>query len=249
MIAELIVFSLDGNKAYVGDGNHVLTFPLPAGAQELNVNEGVLGDRFIQIDNGFVDRLALTPGQGTRQILYRYALPYNGTSLDLVRSLPYPAAAVNALVADAGEKVTSPDLTDGGRRETQNGAYFSFSASDVPANKQVALNLSGLPDAATAATSAGTTGAASTTTAATGVGGLDRRILIGLIALVAAIAAFLVALPLVTKRRSPLGVFGPDYDREQLVDMLARLDMAYEAGQIGESVVPGRAAPAEGPAA
>ena len=64
------MFSLDGDTAYVGDGNHVLRFPLPEGAQDLSVNEGELGDRFIQIDNGFVDRLALPPGQNTRQILY-----------------------------------------------------------------------------------------------------------------------------------------------------------------------------------
>ena len=119
LVAELIVLSLDGDKAYVGDGNHVLRFPLPPGAQDLSVNDGELGQRFIQIDNGFVDRLAMAPGQNTRQILFRYSLPYDGTSLDFQRSLPYPAANVNALISDIGEQVNSADLVN--RRHAADG--------------------------------------------------------------------------------------------------------------------------------
>lgn len=229
LIAELIVLSLDGDRAYVGDGNHVLRFPLPPGAQDLSVNDGQLGDRFIQIDNGFVDRLALPPGQNVRQILFRYALPYDGASLDLVRSLPYPAAAVNALVADVGENVSSPELGTGERRETQNGAYYNFTASDLPANQQVRLTMTGLPSGAGGAVTA--SGGA----AATGVAGLDRRILFGAIATVAAIAAFLVALPIALKRRQPASLADENMSRDELVDALARLDLAYEAGEIGES--------------
>ncbi len=228
LIAELIVLSLDGDRAYVGDGNHVLRFPLPPGAQELNVNEGQLGDRFIQIDNGFVDRLALPPGQNVRQILFRYALPYNGSSLDLVRSLPYPAAAVNALVADVGEKVTSPDLTDGGRRETQNGAYFNFTAPNVGANKQVRLNMTGLP------TSSGT-GVTAASSPASASGGLNRWLLFGLIALAAGVAAFVVALPLLRKQNKP-GLGQPaGLTSDELIDALAQLDLAHEAGEVSES--------------
>ena len=42
-VAELLVFSQDGERTYVGDGNHVLAIPLPAGAQDLEVNDGELG--------------------------------------------------------------------------------------------------------------------------------------------------------------------------------------------------------------
>ena len=234
LIAELIVMSLDGDRAYVGDGNHVLQIPLPPGAQELTVNEGELGSRFIQIDNGFVDRLALPPGQNVRQLLFRYALPYQGNTLDLVRSLPYPAAAVNALVSDAGEKVTSPDLNDDGRRDTQNGAYFNFSAPNLPANQQVHLNMTGLPDAS----GGGATGVAATGAIATGAGSLNRWLLVGLIALAAAVAALVVALLVMRNRPSAPApsAEGGTPDRQKLVDMLARLELAYEAGQIGESV-------------
>jgi mono/diheme cytochrome c family protein len=231
LIAELIVLSLDGDKAYVGDGNHVLRFPLPAGAQDLSVNDGELGQRFIQIDNGFVDRQPLPPGPNSRQILYRYSLPYDGTSLELQRSLPYPAANVNALISDVGEQVSSADLTNNGTRQTENGAYYTLSQQNVAANQPVRISLSGLPAAGSAMP-----GAAVATGATGSSSGLNRWVLIALIAAVAALAAFVVALPLARSRRGEtLSPVGEALNREDLVDALAQLDTAYEAGEIGET--------------
>jgi mono/diheme cytochrome c family protein/uncharacterized membrane protein len=239
LVAELMVFSLDGDRAYVGDGNHVLRFPLPPGSQQLAVNEGELGERFIQIENGFVDRLALPPGQNVRQILFRYALPYNGRSLEFQRSLPYPATAVNALISDSGQQVSSDDLVNGGKRNTESGSYYNLAAQNVPANQLLRISMTGLPDAASAA-STGMMGTG-VQTAATGTGaagGLNRWVLIGLIAAVAALAAFLVALPLARGRRrgETAALAMQATSREELVDALAELDIAYEAGEISEQV-------------
>lgn len=238
LVAELVVLSLDGDRTYVGDGNHVLRFPLPAGIESLNVNDEALGDRFIQIDNGFVDRLPLSPGKNTRQIILRYALPYSGTSLDFQRSLPYPAAAVNALVADVGEQVNSADLTAGEKRETDGGgSYYNLSAQNLAADQPVRISVSGLPDAASAAATGSMGTGVQTAASGTGAsGGINRWVLIGLIALVAAAAAFLVALPLARGRRGEtVGLAAQAMTREELVDALAQLDLAHEAGEISES--------------
>lgn len=240
LVAELIVLSLDGDKAYVGDGNHVLRFPLPAGVESLNVNDEPMGNRFIQIDNGFVDRLPLSPGKNVRQIILRYALPYNGTSLDFQRSLPYPATNVNALVADIGQQVNSGELTAGERRSTESGAYYNLSAQNLAANQPVNIRISGLPDAASAAAgavnSAMGTGVQTTASGTGAAGGLNRWVLIGLIAAVAALAAFLVALPLTRGRRGDSAALATQaMSREELVDALAQLDMAHETGEISES--------------
>ena len=90
LVAELMVFSLDGNRAYVGDGTGVLRFTLPAGATDWRSTKDELGGRFVATADGFVDTLPLPPGQGMRQVLYRYALPYTGDTLDLVRALALP---------------------------------------------------------------------------------------------------------------------------------------------------------------
>ncbi len=122
LVAELVLLSLDGDRAFVGDGNHVLRFPLPPGVQSLNVNDEEMGGRFVQTETGFVDRLPLTPGQNTRQIVLRYALPFDGTNLDFERSLPYPASNVNALISDLGQQVNSAELTAGEKRQTEGGS-------------------------------------------------------------------------------------------------------------------------------
>jgi len=235
MIAELIVFSLDGDRTYIGDGNHVLRFSLPADAQDLAVNEGELGGRFIQIDGGFVDRLALPPGQNVRQVLFRYALPYAGTSLDLVRSLPYPAANVNALISDVGQEVSSADLADQGKRTAESGSYYNLLGTGVPANKEIRIRLTGLPST----TGGGVNMAASSGAATTGAtGGLNKWVIAGLMALAAAAAVLLVALPILRAQgRQDLTARSQSYgsDNDALIDALTGLDLAYEAGELTES--------------
>lgn len=233
-VAELLVFSHDGERTYIGDGNHVLAIPLPAGAQDLEVNDGELGGRFIQIDNGFVDLLPLPPGDNVRQILFRYSLPFSGTSLDLVRSLPYPVGTINALVSDVGQQVTSDELATNAKRQSQSGAYHNLSAQDVPANQPVTLRITGLPSSTGGGVAMGG-GEAATSTG----GGVSRWIILGAIALaVAAAAVLLVALPLARGRRARLPAGDAAHagnDAGSLIDALAQLDLAHEAGEISDA--------------
>lgn len=235
VIAELMVFSLDGDRAYAGDGNHVLRFSLPAGAQDLAVNEGELGGRFVQIDGGFVDRLALPPGQNVRQVLFRYALPYTGTSLDLVRSLPYPAANVNALISDVGQTVSSSELAEQGKRTAESGSYYNLVATGVPANQEIRISMTGLPSATGGGVDMTATSGAATTG---GVGGLNKWIIAGLMALAAAAAAFLVAVPILRAQGNQVLTARGQSDAstsDALIDAMAELDLSYEAGEIPES--------------
>ncbi len=218
LVAELLVFSLDGDLAYAGDGNAVLRFTLPAGATDLAISEEELGGRFQATADGFVDLLALPPGQNVRQVLYRYALPYGGGKLELARTLAYPAANINALISDVGQKVTGQGLTDQGLRQTQGGNYFNFLAQDVPAGQAVTLRMTNLPVAADAAPPA------------------TSRILIGvLVAAVVGAAAFLITLPILRRGRAVQGAAAVPTDRESLIDALAELDLAHEAGELTDA--------------
>lgn len=223
LVAELLVFSLDGDRAYAGDGDAVLRFTLPAGATDLAINEEEVGGRFQATADGFVDRLALPPGQNVRQVLYRYALPYSGGRLNLARSLAYPAANVNALVSDVGQKITSQGLTDQGLRQTQGGNYFNFLAQNVPAGQALTLQMTNLPGASGMGGASGTTAPAA-----------SRVLIIALVAVVVAAAAFLVALP-VFRRRAIQGVAAGPVDRDSLLDALAELDLAHEAGELSDA--------------
>jgi hypothetical protein len=223
LVAELLVFSLAGDRAYAGNGAGVLRFSLPPGAQGLSINDGQPGDgRYVAAENGFVDTLPLPPGQATRQVLYRYTLPYSAGKLELERSLPYPATNVNALIADQGQKVTSEGLDNQGIRQTQNGNYYNLLGQNLPANQPIRIRLSGLPSGAAAAS----TPAQSSTS----------RILLYALAALAIGGAILLVLWPVLRRRARTGVIAKEAaDREGLIDALAALDIAYRNGQVSET--------------
>ncbi len=223
-IAELMVFSLDGNRAYVGDGTGVLRFTLPAGAQGLAIDGDTQDGRYQVTADGFVDRLPLQPGESTRQVLYRYSLPYTGDKLDFTRTLPYAAANVNALVTDIGQKLTSGDqLVNQGVRETQQGNFYNLVGQNLPAGQPVTIQMTG----------AGLAAAGAEVTPTTGGGTATGRILLWvLIGLAATGAVLLVALPLLRRRGAQAT---GAVTRDELVDALARLDMAHEAGELSDA--------------
>jgi mono/diheme cytochrome c family protein len=222
-VAELMVFSLDGNRAYVGDGTGVLRFTLPAGAQGLAIDGDTQDGRYQVTADGFVDKLPLQPGESTRQVLYRYSLPFTGDKLDFARTLPYAAANVNALVTDIGQKLTSDDqLVNQGVRETQQGNFYNLVGQNLPAGQPVTIQMTGLAAAA-----------AAEVTPTTGGGTATGRILLWvLIGLAATGAALLVALPLLRRRGAEAK---GAVTRDELVDALARLDMAHEAGELSDA--------------
>jgi hypothetical protein len=172
-----------------------------------------------------VDTLPLEPGQGTQQILYRYSIPFTRNSLDLVRSLAYPATNVNALVADVGAKVTSEQLRDQTVRQTQGGNFISLSGQNMAPNQPISLRFSNLPLGVSSDTAA--PGAPKQATS-------DRALLLILVGVVGLIAALLVALPLLRRQSVPAAAVATD--RDGLVDALARLDVAYQAGEISDAV-------------
>ena len=231
-VAELMVFGLDGNRAYVGDGSGVLRLTVPPNAQGLTINGSEQAGRFTITSDGFVDTQPLTPGTGVRQLIYQYALPLSGDTLDFVRTLPYPSVAVNALVSDVGEQVTSEELVNQGVRQTQNGNYVNLVGANLSAGQQVTIRMTKL--SAASATGGTATPASGGGTAA------DNILLWVLIVLAAAILVLLTALLL--RRRAPAaapaatfaGPTGPS-DSGGLIDALARLDMAHDAGEVSEA--------------
>ena len=224
-IAELMVFSLDGNRSYVGDGSGVLRFTLPAGAQDLQIDGDTKDGRFQTTADGFVDRLPMPPGQSVRQVLYHYTLPYSGDSLEFARTLPYPAANVNALISDVGEVVASDQMANQGVRQTQQGNFYNLAGQNLPAGQPITIRLSKLSSAAGAGVAPATTASGGTT--------INRLLLWVLIGLAAAGAAVLVFLPIARRRTAPAAT--GHGSRDELVDALARLDMAYEAGELSEA--------------
>jgi len=233
LVAELIVFSLDGNHAYIGDGSGVLHFTVPANAQGLQIDGSDQAGRFVVTADGFVDNMPLTPGSNVRQELYRYTLPYTDGTLNLARTLTYPTAAVNALISDVGEQATSQQLASQGVRQTQSGNYINLLGQNLVAGQAVTINLTNIP--ATAGAAASTT-ASAVSSAAGGAAGVSPILLGVLIGLAIAGTFLLLMFPMLRRRgAAPAGATAASGDSESLVDALARLDMAHEAGELTEA--------------
>jgi hypothetical protein len=136
--------------------------------------------------------------------------------------LPYPATDVNALVTDIGQEVSSDQLISQGVRQTQQGNFYNLVGQNLPSGEPVTIRISGL-----------TATAGAETAAATGGGNATGRILLWvLIGLAAAGAALLVALPLLRRRGAEAKGAAT---RDEVVDALARLDMAHEAGEVSDA--------------
>jgi hypothetical protein len=167
----------------------------------------------------------LPPGRGTRQALYRYEIPYAQPALDLTRAIPYPAANVNALIAEVGAKVASEQLKDQTVRQTQNGNFISLSGQNLAANQPITLRLSDLPMGVTSDVSAGDTAVQATS---------DRALLLILLGVGGLLVALLVALPVLRRREAPAAVAAAA-DQDSLVDALARLEIAHQAGEVSDA--------------
>jgi hypothetical protein len=165
-------------------------------------------------------------------MLFRYTVPYSGDTFDLIRTIPYPAVNVNALVTDVGVQVTSQQLTNQGVRQTQNGNFINLTGQNIAANQPITLKFSNLK-AVTAAAAATATGEP------TKAPGADRAVLFILAGVAGLAAVVLIAWPLVRRRIAPAGAMAEAMphptDHDGLIDALARLDLAHEAGQVSDA--------------
>ena len=72
---------------------------VPEEALELSFESGELGDRFRRVGPFVYDTAPVKPGQGTRQIVLRYALTYDDDSASLSSHFEYPVELVDLRVA------------------------------------------------------------------------------------------------------------------------------------------------------
>ncbi len=145
VVGEMYVFANLGNAAYVGDGRRTLTFALPPGAEGVQFQNGEIGRRFVRLsDVGYADTLPLVPGKPV-MISLRYELPYTGTGASLAHAIPYPVAQFGVFVEDIGEDAWMNIPAKEQRRSVQGVEHLVFTSSDVPAGKEIRLELRKLP--------------------------------------------------------------------------------------------------------
>jgi mono/diheme cytochrome c family protein len=143
-VVQLFIFSNDGNNTIIPyhEGGPVVEFALPEGAMNLQFQDGVLGERYLQTPTGFADTIAIRPGSGEYQVLFAFDMPYK-RKLDLVQPINLPVEAAVVMVPEDGVKIRSDVLVDEGPRPVQGRTLRLYSASDLEAGTMLEMSLSG----------------------------------------------------------------------------------------------------------
>ena len=208
---EIVKLVNDNDMTYVpGPGPmQLLRFGLPPGADDLTVDTALIGADVLQVDRGFAITAPVPPGE--HEVMYAYSIPYDGTELDFTKSLPYGAAGLRILVPEEVGGLSGAGEIE--RVTIGDRPYRLLAGTDLPRGAKVPYRLVSLPQASIG------------DRVMQGVGRvrLEYSAIVGLGLVMAALIAFALV------RRSPR----EPAERVRLVSVIASLDAAFDAGEIG----------------
>lgn len=155
LVVQLYFLGSQSDRTYTGSPLEGADLPvtvgmyIPPDAEQITFEEGVVGGRFQQVGGLYYDTAPLIPGEGAKQIVVRYRLPYDGTAFTYSQQFLYPIRQMNLLVAELPqlEKILTPlsaaPLEATSSQEFQGRAYSIYQASDLPAT-EIEVALTGL---------------------------------------------------------------------------------------------------------
>jgi mono/diheme cytochrome c family protein len=213
-IVELFVINNPTDKVIVPVSSEEPSFmyKLPKDAVNLQFEQGVLGERYVEMSGGFGD-LQPIDANSTTQFIYAYELPYQ-KQLDLVLDIPLPVNAAIFMLPSDSIKLKSEQLSFDGDRAVQGMQIQTYSANNLEQNSKVQINLSGKIKSSTQITQSTTTGFI--------IGG-------GLF-----LATIVFAIVWIRRRpnKQEINFLEEDDDLDSLLDTVIALDDAYDKGDI-----------------
>jgi hypothetical protein len=239
-VLELYQFGNLGDRAYVGTPSEgglreTVGMALPAGAQELVLQNGTLGVDFLETDEGLVATSPVIPGGETFEVAFLYVVPYGGANLNLDRPLLYDTASVNALLMDVGAKLESDLLDSAGQRTAQGQNFLQYTGENLKAGETLPIRLEGLDKIELPGLiepPGGPSRMPSTSLSQTNL--LWLMLALGGLAIV--VALVYPSMRLRFAGEAPDSKVDLTQERKRLLLTLARLDEAYEAGDLNETV-------------
>lgn len=145
-VVELLIFSNPTRQviAPAAEGGTILNFELPAGASDLQFQDGQLGDgTYVDRPDGFGVAQVYPPAEGY-QVLFAYNLPYKRKGTFELR-VPLDVAETVVMAPQEGVRMKSDQLTDAGARPVQGINLQLFTAGDLRSATPLKLSLSGRP--------------------------------------------------------------------------------------------------------
>lgn len=261
-VSELYQFSQNASTVFVGQSGDpaagTVRVALPDGASDPGFDRTFGGmesffpaDTVIPLDDGWADTVPLRPGPSTLSLLVRYTLPYD-QDLTLSHPLHYPVSRANLVMPDVGVEFGGDAWQEGEPQAMGNaGIFLNYTQTSVPADQAIQFSLQGEPDL-TAASAAAAPAARNST----------NELLIGGGVLLLALAAGLYTIRVwrqnqeqdedwvvtaddipsadaslpggSTPPAAPEAVAPGAQRRQELLQAIAALDDAHEAGEIAK---------------
>jgi hypothetical protein len=215
-VGQLLVFSNSGDRTYAANSGNPLSFNLPAGATNLNVQGAQINQTFFRNGNDFTLLWSIPPGQSSAQVLYSFELPYNN-QLDYQQKMTYPVSNMDVLVSDLGVQLSGSQLQNQGLQNFQGQTFQNYAGGAVGAGQTIQMRVSGA--AGTGATAPAGILNTPTGTLSIGLGGL---------------ALALAGIGLYVYRR-PRAQAQAAANRDDLLEAIAELDDTHAAGEMGEA--------------
>lgn len=137
-VAELLIFSNDGDRVLVGagGGQPTLDIPLPESASNLQFEQG--GDLYQPRPTGFGYMGAVLPGAETLQMIFAFDMPLTGQT-DFVQTTRYPVDGVNLLTPQTGLRVSVRNLSGPQTADVQGTPYLTYNGANLRANEALTL--------------------------------------------------------------------------------------------------------------
>lgn len=195
----------------------LLDFQIPSEAQNLQFEQGQMGQEYLKTDGGFGVMTSFSANSSV-QLLYAYELPYS-KSLSLDLHLPLPVNASIFMIPSSPVKLASDQLAFSGERDIQGMRIQTYSGEAMPSGSSINVNLSGKIKQSSQMVQSGNT----------------TSIVIGSIGLLVAIGAAIYFFQ--KKKQSEFDDNMEDTEEEDidsLLDAVIALDDAFQSGEIPE---------------
>src|SRR6266581_2877805 len=147
-VSELVIFRNLDLRTYVGSLDasrgkpNALRFSLPHTARNVSLGKGFDGYTAIQVDSGFASNAVIPSGDS--QFAFSFDMPYTASSYDFNYTVVYPTVLLTFLVS-SGIQASSDTLTSRGPITSEQQTYNLLQAKTLLANKEVHVQLDGLP--------------------------------------------------------------------------------------------------------
>ena len=144
-LGEVIILSNNGDATVVAEaaGLPAVSFPLPEGATAIEFEDGALGQRYLQTQDGFGDTVSIPPGAGVYQVMVYFALPFQNNTLEFIQNMNYPVEAVVVLMPVGDMVLKGENLEDLGIQTIQDGTAQVYSSGALNQGERLQFEISG----------------------------------------------------------------------------------------------------------